>query len=456
MKRDSIDFGTTSVPVLFRKMFTPTLLGLLSVAALTAIDGIFVGQGVGANGIAGVNIVAPIFLIFTGIGLMLGVGCSVVSSIHLSSGNVKAACLNVTQAFIAATLISLVICVPIMFSPSTMGRLFGASDSLMPWVVDYAVGIVPGLMFGLWCSIGLFVIRLDGSPNFAMWVNVVTAAINIGLDWVFIFPLQMGVFGAGAATSISMAIGGLLAVVYIGRYGRSVRFHRIKRSWKSLRLSLRNIGYQCKIGFSALLGEFTIAVFMFMGNVVFLEYLGDAGVGAFAIACYYLPFIFMFGNAVAQSAQPIISYNITSQPQRALAVQRYALATAFCSGLAVSALFMSCPRLLVELFLPLDNPSARIAVDGLPYFACGFTVFVFNLACIGYYQSVERIAPATVYAMLRGIVFLIPSFLIVPGLLGVPGIWLSMPIAELATLCVIALAYMLSARRNRGAVSSGR
>lgn len=117
------------------------------------------------------------------------------------------------------------------------------------------------------------------------------------------------VMGAAFATSISIMAGGLVAMVYLLFYARHLRLQPLKWSVKSLRLSVRNIGYQCRIGPSALLGEATLAVLMFVGNQVFMSYLGDDGVGAFGIACYYIPFVFMVGNAIAQSAQPIISYN---------------------------------------------------------------------------------------------------------------------------------------------------
>ena len=103
MERDAIDWGTADIRILFRKFFVPTLLGMLSMSAVTAIDGIFVGHGVGSDGIAAVNICIPLLMIFTGIGLMAGVGSSVVASIHLARGKVKAARLNVTQALLFVT-----------------------------------------------------------------------------------------------------------------------------------------------------------------------------------------------------------------------------------------------------------------------------------------------------------------------------------------------------------------
>ena len=96
--RDDIDFGTTNISRLFTKMFIPTLLGMVSWSLLTVIDGVFVGHGVGSNGIAAINICYPIFLVLTGFALMVGTGASVVASIHLSQNNVKAARINITQA----------------------------------------------------------------------------------------------------------------------------------------------------------------------------------------------------------------------------------------------------------------------------------------------------------------------------------------------------------------------
>ena len=171
---------------------------------------------------------------------------------------------------------------------------------------------------------------------------------------------------------------------------------------------------------------------MFVGNQVFMSYLGDDGVGAFGIACYYIPFVFMVGNAIAQSAQPIISYNFgLGYKERVMAAERIALLTAVVCGVY--------PYLLVGLFISLDSEAAKIAIHGFPYFASGFVFFIVNIAVVGYFQSVERIKPATIFALLRGFVFLIPSFILLPKFLGVSGIWLAMPLSEALTIIVILL-----------------
>lgn len=144
----------------------------------------------------------------------------------------------------------------------------------------YAVDI-PMLPFQIFGAIGLFIVRLDGAPRYAMWCNLIPALLNIVLDYVFMFPLGMGLMGAGIATLISCAVGGTMALVYLIGYAGQLRLIRFKLSARSLHLTLRNLGYQCRIGISALLGEATMGMLMFMGNIVFMSYLGDDGVGAF-------------------------------------------------------------------------------------------------------------------------------------------------------------------------------
>lgn len=137
MERDAINFENEKVFVLFRKLLIPTLLGTVALSAVTAIDGIFVGHGVGADGVAAVNIVVPIYQIMSGIGLMIGAGCSVVASIHLTRQNAKVAQLNITQAILGASLFTALLCILVMFFPCHTAKVLGASDTLMPMVLDY-------------------------------------------------------------------------------------------------------------------------------------------------------------------------------------------------------------------------------------------------------------------------------------------------------------------------------
>lgn len=445
-----IDLGKLPVGALFRKYFIPTLLGMLSLSAVTALDGVFVGHGIGSDGIAAVNLCIPVLMLFTGIGLMAGAGASVSAAILMSRGKIKAARINATQSLLLVSAIAIVPTFLMMIFPTETARLLGSSEHLTPMVREYLLWFAPQLIFQMWCSVCLFLIRLDGRPRFASFCTILAALISVVLDWLFIFEFKWGLMGAAFAPTLSLFFGGVIGVAYLGFFAKTLRFYRVKWGWKHIRRALSNVSVQCKIGSSALLTEATLAMLMLVGNWVFMHYLGDDGVGAFGIACYYIPFVFMVGNAVAQSAQPIISYNFgLGNRLRVRTTEQIALFTSVFCGLVVSALFTFFPRELIGLFIDTNNAAARLAIDGFPWFAAGFAFFVVNLCAIGFFQSIERLRPATFFALLRGFIFLVPSFIFLPKIAGTHGIWLALSCSEFCTTVAILFYFLRTQKKNR-------
>ncbi|WP_304633280.1 MATE family efflux transporter, partial [uncultured Muribaculum sp.] len=169
---------------------------------------------------------------------------------------------------------------------------------------------------------------------------------------------------------------------------------------------------------------------------------------AFSIACYYCPFVFMIGNAIAQSAQPIISYNYgKGSKSRVIATEKLAILAALGCGLAITAAFIFTPSAMVHLFLDPDLAAAKIAVKGFPVFSVAFIAFIFNLTAIGYFQSVEKVTPSIVFALLRGLIFLVPAFILLPTILNATGIWLALGISEILTALSIVGFYIYNKSR---------
>ena len=316
--RDNIDFGRMHIPRLFIKLFIPTLLGLVFNAMLTLADGIFVGQGIGSNALAAVNIAAPIFLIVLGVSLMFATGVSVVAAVHLSRGNNKAANINATQAltvpFVVMALVGVLIAV---FAPQ-LCYLFGGSQMLEPLVVEYLTYISPIPALTVLVHVGGFIIRLDGSPKYAMYVSVIPAMLNIFLDWLFVFPLNLGLMGAASATTISEAVGAIMALAYLLYFPNTLRLYKPKFSCTSLRLTMRNLGYMMKLGFPTFIAEMAISVLMIVGNFMFMSFLREDGVAAFSVACYLFPLVFMFGNSMVRRLTNVcvarFVYRLCSRP----------------------------------------------------------------------------------------------------------------------------------------------
>lgn len=447
MNRDKLDFGNQKINKLFYAMFFPTLIGMVSNSMLNLCDGMFVGHGVGSNALAAINIVAPLFLICTGIGLMFGIGASVIGGIRLSEGNVKAARIIMTQAYIAGGIIfGIVILVSLLFTRPLLYAL-GCSPMLEQYATDYLLWLLPGLLlFYLQCA-GMMLIRLDGSPRYAMGVQIVAAVLNIFLDWLMVFPLDMGIKGASIATSISCGAGGLMVMAYFLFFSDKLKFYRLRWSMKSLCLSLRNTGYMMRIGFATFIAELAIGVMMVTGNYVFLEHLGEAGVAAFSVGCYLFPLIFSISNSVAQSAQPIISYNYGLKAgRRVRQTLNIALAAACICGLLISAGMRFGAEPLAMIFLDSEEIAFGLAVKGLPLLGICALFFAINITFIGYYQSIEKAGRSIVFMLLRGIIFVVPLFIIMPRMIGEDGLWLAIPVSEILTVVIISGVYLVQHR----------
>lgn len=438
-QRDAIDFAKEDVGKLFRKMFVPTLLGMVSMVVLNLADGAFVGHGAGTEALAAINIAAPIFNLMIGIGIMFGIGTSVISSIHLSKGNVKAARINTTQAMIGSLAITATIGALILSNLPATCRLFGSNEALIPLASSYLKWVALSLPFCILGNVGSFIIRLDGSPKYAMSCTLFASLMNIFLDWLFIFPLGMGLEGAAIATSISFTLSALAVIFYLVFLSHTLHLYKLKLSVKSLVLTLRNLWYQIKAGISAMLGEIAISLTMIVGNFVFIRHLGEDGVAAYGVACYCMPVIFMLANAIVQSIQPIISFAHGAGDRKRLAEARgIALRSALLAGMFSTLLLTVGARWITMIFISEGENAFDLSVTGMPYFGISGLVITLNLVIVGYLQSIEKSMLATIYTLLRGFVLMIPAFLFMPLVLGVPGIWLAIPVAESLTLVVMA------------------
>ena len=449
-ERDSIDFGKTDISKLFVKIFLPTLASLMFGASVYVADGIFVGNGVGSLALAAVNIASPMFLIATGLAIMFGSGVSIVAAIHLSRGNHKAANINVTQAVIVSITIIIVLCSLVWAFPAKTAELFGSEGSLTPIVTEYLKYVLPSFFGSMLLVVGMFVIRLDGAPKFSMWANVIASIANIVLDYLFVFPFEMGIKGAAIATSMSQCGGAVLVMIYMVWFPKTLHLYKIKLSKTSLRLTTRNIIYMIKLGIATFIGETAMACLMVVGNIEFMHYLHESGVAAFSVACYILPLVFMFGNAVAQSALPIISYNYgAGNEKRVSKTFRLSMRIAAAFGVLLSLLGMSATPTIASIFISSDDPAFAIATSGLPFYSVCFMFLVMNVVLIGYLQSLKRYNPANIFMLLRGYILIIPAFIGLPAVIGTTGLWCAPAVSEGLTFAIIVTYLILSKKKTK-------
>lgn len=450
MQRDSLDFKSMSVGKLFTKLLVPTIMGMAASALFTVVDGIFVGNGIGSDAMAAVNISAPIFMIITGVGLMFGMGGGILTSINLSQGKKKVANINFTQSVIALVFISLVMTLLLTIFPHKIATLFGSDEYLMDMVVEYLFWFSISLPFTVLVVALPFFIRLT-NPKISMWAMLAATVVNIILDYLFIFVFKWGLFGAAIATDIGEFVGAAIMIIYLFRHSIAIRFVWLKLSVKSLLLTLRNVGYMIKLGFSVFLSEITISVMIISGNYVFMDYMGADGVAAYSVICYLFPIIFMVFNATVQSAQPIISYNYgCGQMKRSDNALRLSMLFTLAFAFSIMLLFICFTRSIVTLFIP-DTACAAwgYAVAGLPLFATDYLFFGINIIIIGYYTSIERLRRAISLTVLRGILPVV-FFFTLPLLLDVNGIWLAVAAGDITTTVVIVILLIVDKVRKNG------
>ena len=425
-------------------MFFPTLLGMFSGSVMNITDGIFVGQRVGSDALAAINIAAPIFMLVTGIALMFGIGASVRASISLARGRVDEANREVTMGMVVSVALVALLSVLVILNIDAVSYLFGSTDRLLPLVKEYLFWVTMGMPFSCVLFSGMFYVRLDGAPRFAMWCEIIGASLNIVLDYLFIYPLDMGIMGAAIASSLSCVVGALLIMGYLLIRSKRIHLCRIQVAFARGTYWLRTLWGQVKLGLSGLLGEIAISLMLVLGNYVFRNLLGESGVAAYSVACYCSPLFFMISNAIAQSAQPIISYDYGAcRWARVHSTLRLVLTVAILCAVVMTVSIVLFSNPLVSLFVT-DNPiTHRIALKGMPLFAVVLPFLAINVSMIGYFQSIKRGTWASIFTALRGYIFLALSFVVLPKLWGVPGAWLAIPAAEaLTTLCILLFSFI--------------
>ena len=441
VNKETLDYGGERIPRLFRKIFIPTLLGMLADVAFMLTDGIFVGHGVGPEGLACVNLIAPTMMLITGIGMMFGMGASVVAAIHLAKDEVGQARRKVTQAFGAAIVLSL-LAVALLYSfPKGIMRLLGVSEQLLPIAGEYFYVFVPTCFFIMIQIVGSFIIRLDGSPKYSMMATVVPSVLNIILDYIFIFPCGWGLKGAALATDIGTCAGALMVFYYMFCKARSLKFCRPSKAFHGCAKELLEI---MKVGFAGLVMEFSASMMILCGNRSFGAFLGDEGVAAYSVVCYIFPIVANIFYAAASSAQPIVSFNHgAGNPARSRAALRCSVVVSVVFAVVAVVCFTFFSPAIISVFLDGGSETWNLASKGLPIFAVGLIFMGFNTPVIGYFQSIERSGTSILLTLLRGFALVALSFALLPRHLGTVGLWLAIPAAEVlsAAVCAALLSY---------------
>ena len=432
MEKEENILGTEKIGKLMRKFAIPSIISLLVNSIYNLVDQIFIGWGVGYLGNGATNIVFPLVMLALAFSLMMGDGSSAFLSLKLGEKKNKEATKGVVNGIMIAIIISTIFCISsLCFMPQLL-NIFGCTDALRSYALDYGYVIAIGLLFMMIGTVLNAIIRADGSPKFSMMSMVSGAILNIILDPIFIFVFDMGVKGAAIATAMSQFLTFILNVSYI----RNLK--TIEVSKKDIKLELGIIRKILTLGISSFITQMSFVFVVSVENNLIKKYGAISEYGA-EIPITVIGIVMKINQilnsmiiGLAVGSQPIIGYNYGAEKNDRVkgTLKRVLIVSVIMSSIAF-ILFQTIPDKLIAIF---GTEEGTLYVD----FACmTFRIYLALCICNGiqipsgiFFQAIGKSSKSAVLSLSRQILFLLPAMIVLSSKFGVEGILYSGPVAD--------------------------
>lgn len=409
----------------------PAIIGTMVNALYNIVDRIYIGQGVGALAMSGLTLTFPILLFLQAFGMLVGAGAATRVSIHLGrkandlADNVLGNALTLTFVFAAITII------PSLVFLEELLLWFGGSEQTIPFAADYLYIAIPGNILASLSFSFNAVMRASGYPKKAMITMMIGAVLNVILDPIFIFWLDMGIQGAAIATVISMAASAVFVMSHFLNKESLVRFHK-----KYFVLKPHIVWNILTIGISPFTMQLAGSMVTVLMNHSLKRHGGDLAIGANGIITSVGMLLVMLIIGVAQGMQPIVGFNYgAGHYKRALDTLKLVIITSTCitgTGFLCSLFF---PEVIVRAFTN-DAGLSAISANGLRLTLLAFVVVGSQISISQYFQSIGVAWKAMFLSLSRQCLFLIPALLILPPLMGLDGVWLAGPFSDVLAALV--------------------
>lgn len=424
----SKQLGEAKISKLLLKFSIPAITGMLVNALYNVVDTIFVGNGVGKLGIAGLTIGFPVMLVIMAFGMLVGIGATSLISIRLGEQKKEEAELIAGNAMILLISISAVITAAGLLFLDPLLQIFGASQEVLPYAREYLSIILWGAVFQ---SIGFGMnnfIRAEGNPKIAMFTMLIGAILNTILDPIFIFVLGWGIRGAAAATVFSQMVSAAW-VLYYFFFGNSL----LKIHLKNLRLRFPIVTGIIAIGSAPFAVQIAASVLTTIMNKSLGIYGGDTAISGMGVINRITLLVLMPIFGINQGAQPIIGYNYGAQKfdrvKKALKLAIAAATTIVLIGFTFTRLF---PEQIISIFNS-DPELISFGARGLKIYLVFLPIIGFQIVSSNYFQAVGKPRQAMFLSLSRQVVVLIPALLILPRFFGLDGVLMAGPVSDLVS-----------------------
>lgn len=426
----------------FAKYTSLNVLGMIGLSCYILADTFFVSKGLGSNGLAALNLAIPIYSFINGSGLMLGMGGATKYSILKSQDKTKEANHAFTNTVLVTLGLALVFFTIGIFLSGTITRLLGADEVIFQMSKTYLQVILLFAPMFMVNNILLCFVRNDGAPQLSMLAMIGGSLSNIILDYVFIFPCKMGIFGAVLATGLAPIFSMLILSPYFIR--KRNQFHLTK-----CRLSGHLVGNIISSGLPSLITEVSSGIVIIVFNKIILGLQGNIGVAAYGVIANLSLVVISIYTGVAQGIQPLISKSYGAGNQKNIQqILRYTLTTM----LAISVVVYSCvffgADIIANIFNSENNALLQnIAVTGLKIYFTACVFAGFNIILSVYFTSTEHARPAHIISLLRGFIIIIPMAFLLSSLGDMTGVWFTFPTTEVIVAIIGLLLYFLARRK---------
>lgn len=418
---------------LFSRYLAPSVSASLVTSIYILADTVMIGRGVGAEALAALSLVLPLFAMLFAVGMLFGAGGGVLYSVARGAGDDKRADAVWSTSLVCVSVLAVVLTVLCTALLTPICRLLGADGSNMAMVREYAVFVATGAPFFIFSTFLQAFVRNDRDPKRSMAAVLIGSAVNIVFDYIFIFPLGMGMTGGAAATVMGNAVTVIVLLTHLRVPTNQLHFRRRMAGGAMA-------GSIVAAGAPSFLIEAATALTMFSFNRQLLRYLGHMGVVVYGVIANYAIVLQSLFNGVGQAAQPIIAANFgASQFARVHAVRRMGLGVVLLIGTAAVAVFWAAPDMLVRLFVVPDDGLLAMARPALRLYAPAFVPYGVNLFLAVYLQSVVRAMPALLIMVLRGVALPLAFVLLLPALWGGEAIFAAVLLAEGVTSAAAAV-----------------
>ncbi|MDP2540655.1 MATE family efflux transporter [Tenacibaculum discolor] len=436
MNKIANDLGTKSISQLILKQAIPASIGILVMSINMIVDTIFVGRWIGVLAIAAITVVLPIAFLISSIGMGVGIGGSSIISRALGANkDDKAFEVFGNQISLTIALSILFVLLGTFFSTPIL-RLFGANGDIITPATEYFNVIVWGVPFLAFAMMGNPVVRAVGKPNYAMLTMLFPAIANIFLDVIFIKFMNLGMYGAGLATSISYAVSGLFILWFF-----ISKRTELKIIPKYFKLNFSIVKEIISLGGITVVRQGTISILTIILNYSLFKYGGEISIAIYGIINRVMLFALFPVLGVTQGFLPIAGYNYGANNTKRV---KEAIKTSILYGTGIAVLIfimiMLFPNELVGIFTE-DEKLLNLTPNALIIAFLATPVITTQLIGSAYFQAAGKALPALLLTLLKQGIFLIPLVYILPKFYGVNGVWMSFPIADVLST-VLTYAYL--------------